>query len=159
MPFIVSKVNVAVTEEQELALKTRLGKAIERIPGKSEEYLLLSFESNCHLYLRGDNSRPIAYITASIFGNEDHAGFSQFAAPEKANVFLTALRHAIVQDCRPATHIDEILNVVRRTEIDEAAFLQSFQDGSADAALETDLAFSECYYKAWRYVDINISFA
>lgn len=97
MPFIVSKVSVAVTEEQELTLKTRLGKAIELIPGKSEEYLLLNFEGNCHLYLRGDNSRPMAYITASIFGNEDHAGFSQFTA-EVTKIYQEVLGIA-PEDC------------------------------------------------------------
>lgn len=36
MPFINSKVNVKTTEEQQKELKTRLGKAISIIPGKSE---------------------------------------------------------------------------------------------------------------------------
>ena len=80
MPFIVSKVNVHVSEEQELALKTRLGKAIELVPGKSEEYLLLSFEDNCRLWLRGENDRPMAYLTVSVFGNESHAGYREFTA-------------------------------------------------------------------------------
>lgn len=67
---------------------------------------------------------------------------AQLADPEKADAFLAALRHAIVQDCRPATHLDEILKVVQRTAIDEAAFLQSYQDGSAETALKKDLAFT-----------------
>lgn len=80
MPFIVSKVNVPVSKEQELDLKTRLGKAIELVPGKSEEYLLLSFEDNCRLWLRGENNRPMVYLTVSIFGNESHAGYPAFTA-------------------------------------------------------------------------------
>ena len=74
MPFIVSKVNIPVDAEQERALKERLGKAIELVPGKSEDYLLLSFEDNCRLWLGGENDKPMAYLTVSIFGNEDHAG-------------------------------------------------------------------------------------
>ncbi len=90
MPFIVSRVNVPVSEDQELALKTRLGKAIELVPGKSEEYLLLGFENNSHLYLRGDNSRPMAYLTAGIFGNESHTGYPAFTA-EAAKIYYDVL--------------------------------------------------------------------
>ena len=80
MPFIVSRVNVPVSEEQEQKLKEKLGKAISLVPGKSEEYLLLSLEDRCHLYLRGDNTLPVAYLTVSIFGNESHAGYPAFTA-------------------------------------------------------------------------------
>lgn len=79
MPFIISRVSTKISLEQEQRLKSRLGKAIELIPGKSEEYLLLGFESECHLYLKGENSHPIAYIQASVFGNENHAGYDAFA--------------------------------------------------------------------------------
>ena len=80
MPFIVSKVNIPVSEEQERELKERLGKAIELVPGKSEEVLLLSFEDNCRLWLRGENDRPMAYLTVSVFSNESHAGYREFTA-------------------------------------------------------------------------------
>ena len=80
MPFIVSRVSVPLTKEQEVALKTRMGRAIGLVPGKSEEYLLLEFRDNCRLWLRGDNSKPAAYIEASIFGNESHAGYDALTA-------------------------------------------------------------------------------
>ena len=67
-----------------------MGKAIEFVPGKSEEYLLLGFEAESHLYLRGDNSQPIAYIQASIFGNESHAGYDNFSA-EVTKIFHEVL--------------------------------------------------------------------
>lgn len=67
---------------------------------------------------------------------------AQLAAPEKADEFLTALRHATVLDCRPTTHEEEILRVVRKTGIDEETFSRHFRDGSAEAALEQDLAFA-----------------
>ena len=64
MPFIISRISIPVSREQELELKAWLGKAIELVPGKSEEYLLLGFEDNCRLWLRGDDSEPIAYAVA-----------------------------------------------------------------------------------------------
>ncbi|MBR1851787.1 MAG: hypothetical protein IJ794_01225 [Lachnospiraceae bacterium] len=67
MPFIKAKVNVPLSEEQETELKTRMGQIIELVPGKSEEYLLLEFEDNCRLWLRGRNEEPIVYIEAAIF--------------------------------------------------------------------------------------------
>lgn len=67
---------------------------------------------------------------------------AQLAAPDKADGFLTALRHATVLDGRPTTHEEEILHVVRKTGIDEATFTAHFHNGSAEAALEQDLAFN-----------------
>ncbi len=68
MPFIVSRVSVPITREQETELKAWMGRAIELVPGKSEDYLLLDFQDSCRLWLRGDNSKPAAYIEAAIFG-------------------------------------------------------------------------------------------
>ena len=80
MPFITCKVNRPVSREQETELKARMGKAIELVPGKSEEYLLLAFAPESRLWLRGDDSQPVAYIDAAIFGNEGHYGYTEFTA-------------------------------------------------------------------------------
>lgn len=90
MPFIKAKVNRPISKEQEVILKSRMGKAIELVPGKSEKYLLLEFEEESRLWLRGDNTVPIAYIEAAIFGNEDHAGYTEFTA-EVTRIFLDVL--------------------------------------------------------------------
>lgn len=79
MPFIMSKVNVPIDAKQEIKLKSRLGKAMELLPGLSEKYLLAGFESDCHFYLRGKNDEPIAYIEVSIFGNGNHLGYENFS--------------------------------------------------------------------------------
>ena len=67
---------------------------------------------------------------------------AQLTAPEKATGFLTALRHATVLDCRPTTHFDEIRKVVRSCGIQEDIFIQYYQDGSAEAALQQDLNYT-----------------
>ena len=74
MPFLVSKLNIPVSSDQEEEPKARLGKAIELVPGKSEEVLFQCVEDQCRLWLRGENSRPMGYLTVSIFGNESHTG-------------------------------------------------------------------------------------
>ena len=77
MPFIDSKVSITITEEQEVELKTRLGQAISLIPGKSESWLMTGFQDNYHLYFRGDNTEPIAYIEVNIFGRENPDAFNR----------------------------------------------------------------------------------
>ncbi|MBQ9045893.1 MAG: DsbA family protein [Oscillospiraceae bacterium] len=67
---------------------------------------------------------------------------AQLAEPKKADAFLTALRHATVCRCRPTTHDDEIMKVVREIGIDEKLFKSHCQDGSAKAALEQDQSFT-----------------
>ena len=91
MPFIKSKVSVPLSKEQETEIKTKMGKAIELVPGKNEAYLLLEFEDNCKLWLRGKNDEPIIYIEAAIFGNEPHYGYDSFTA-EITRVFSEVLQ-------------------------------------------------------------------
>lgn len=80
MPFIDSKVSVSVSEEQERELKTRLGQIISLIPGKSESWLMTGFQDNYHLYFRGDNSQPIAFIEVKVFGKNNPAAFEAMTA-------------------------------------------------------------------------------
>jgi len=77
MPFINSKVNIKILPEQETQLKTKLGKAIELIPGKSESWLMLAFEDDCKLYFKGENSCKIAYVEVKVFGAEDKVAFEK----------------------------------------------------------------------------------
>ena len=90
MPFINSKVSVSMTQQQEIELKTRLGQAISLIPGKSENWLMTGFEDNYHLYFRGDNSEPMAFIEVKVFGQENPAAFEKLTA-ESMNIFNEVL--------------------------------------------------------------------
>lgn len=74
MPFIMSRTNVKLPKNKELALKKQLGLAIASVPGKSEDVLMVGFQDNYPLYLRGNGDEPLAYIEVSIFGTEDHIG-------------------------------------------------------------------------------------
>ena len=69
--------DIRLGEEQEKELKTRLGQAISIIPGKSENWLMTGFEDEYHLYFRGDNSQPMAYIEVRLFGGPNKAAFQK----------------------------------------------------------------------------------
>ena len=80
MPFIDSKVSVKVTKEQETELKSRLGQAISLIPGKSESWLMVGIEDEYHLYFRGEDSAPMAFIEVRIFGGPNRDAFEKMTA-------------------------------------------------------------------------------
>lgn len=75
MPFINSKVSVTLSDEKEKLLKEKLGKAIALIPGKSEAWLMTGFEDDYHLYFKGDNSAPMAFVEVRVFGKENPSAF------------------------------------------------------------------------------------
>lgn len=77
MPFINSKVNIKLTNEQKDTLKQKLGKAIEIIPGKTESRLMLDFEENCCLYFKGKNDSKLAFIEVKVFGKSDKDSFNK----------------------------------------------------------------------------------
>lgn len=68
MPFIGSKVSVKISKEKEEVIKTKLGKAIELIPGKSETFLMIGFEDEYSLYFAGEKLEKGAFIEVKIFG-------------------------------------------------------------------------------------------
>ncbi|MCD8037874.1 MAG: hypothetical protein LUD74_03080 [Tannerellaceae bacterium] len=80
MPFINSKISTHLSGEQETLIKEKLGKAIELIPGKSENWLMVGFEPETSLYFRGDNSKPVAFVEVSVFGSENKNAFEQLTA-------------------------------------------------------------------------------
>lgn len=67
MPFINTKYSASITEQQETALKSALGKAISLV-GKSEGWLMLGFEQNCSMYFKGEKSEKLAFVEVSLFG-------------------------------------------------------------------------------------------
>ncbi len=77
MPFINSKISTPLSKEQETRIKEQLGKAVELIPGKSENWLMLGFEPETSLYFRGDNSQPTAFVEVSIYGSENSSAFEK----------------------------------------------------------------------------------
>ncbi len=73
MPFINTKLNIALTKEKEALIKARLGEAITLFPGKSEYWLMLNFTDNCRMWFRGYDNFPVAYVEVQLLGTADNA--------------------------------------------------------------------------------------
>ena len=89
MPNISTKVNVELSKEKEIAIKSKLGKAIELLSGKSEAWLMCSFEDNCRLYFQGKDSTA-AFIEVQVFGKINPAQAEALTA-EICNIFESEL--------------------------------------------------------------------
>lgn len=68
MPFIHVKLSGKLEPEKIEFVKTKLGKAISLLPGKSENYLMINIEPECHLYFGGNCNTPTAMCCVSVFG-------------------------------------------------------------------------------------------
>lgn len=79
MPFINTKYTQEITAEQEEQIKSALGQAITEI-GKTESWLMVGFEQNCHLYFRGERSERIAFCDVSLYGTADPAACDRLTA-------------------------------------------------------------------------------
>lgn len=80
MPFIDVKASCPITEEQEVRLKSELGRAVALLPGKSEESLMLRFTGGCRMWFAGAQDGPIAMVDASIYGSAPPQAASAFGA-------------------------------------------------------------------------------
>ena len=79
MPHIHTQVNLPISPEQEISLKQAMGQAITALRGKTEAYLMLSFEENAHLWL-GGKSDPCAMLEVSLLGNASHEDCNRLTA-------------------------------------------------------------------------------
>lgn len=80
MPSIQTKVNIGISKEQEITLKTRFGKAIELLPGKTERWLMVTFEDNCRMYFQGSGEPGIALVDVKLFGEAGAKDFDKLTS-------------------------------------------------------------------------------
>lgn len=90
MPMILTKTNTPISEADELELKELFGKAIEILPGKTENWLMLGFEANQRLWFRGDNSKALAYVEVSALGKINPSDAEKLTA-EICDILKTVL--------------------------------------------------------------------
>ncbi len=80
MPYISVKTTAEISPEKEIVLKTKLGKAIECIPGKDESWLMINFVDKQRMWFRGDDTEGAAYIEVSVFGHAEPEYYNKMTA-------------------------------------------------------------------------------
>ncbi len=79
MPYIETKTNALISKQKEIQLKESFAKAIELIPGKSEQWLMLNFSDNERIWFSGDDS-PSAILKVEIFGSASNSSYDALTA-------------------------------------------------------------------------------
>ena len=79
MPFIHTQVNRPIDPAAEKEMARKLGKAIELL-NKSESWLMLQFEDNCHLYFKGDSQKPLAFVNVKLLGGASKEQYNSLTA-------------------------------------------------------------------------------
>lgn len=77
MPCIQTKTNIKLSEEKESVIRSELGKAIGNIPGKSESWLMLTFEDECRMSFKGDSTTSMAFVEVKIFGKANASAYGK----------------------------------------------------------------------------------
>lgn len=79
MPYIDVSLSDVLAQETEQQLKSAFGKLIERIPGKTEDYLMVQFHDRCRLWFRGKNEEPNAMVNVMLYGKAGQADYQHLA--------------------------------------------------------------------------------
>lgn len=97
MPYISTKTTVTIDENKKEAIKTKFGAAIELLPGKSENWLMLSFEEGSSMYFKGSSEKPLAFVEVKLFGKASNEAYGNLtkAITEILNVELGILPECI----------------------------------------------------------------
>jgi phenylpyruvate tautomerase PptA (4-oxalocrotonate tautomerase family) len=96
MPYINTKTTVSINEEKREIIKKKLGEAIELIPGKSENWLMISFDDNSTMYFKGSKEKPLAFVEVKIFGKSSEDAYQKLT---KAITEIIETELGIQPDC------------------------------------------------------------
>ena len=76
MPFIDSKISVAVAPEKKEIIKAEFGRLMS-VLGKSESYLMVGMEDNYDLWMGGKKLEKGAYVSVSLLGNASSEAYEK----------------------------------------------------------------------------------
>ena len=76
MPFIHTRTNRPISQEEEKSMAKQYGQAVAAL-GKSESWLMLQFEGDCRMYFKGDNQKPLAFVSVKLFGKAGSAAYQR----------------------------------------------------------------------------------
>lgn len=71
MPFINSKVTVKLSDREKDLLKSKMGEIIKELPGKTEEWLMVSFDDDKNIYFKGQKMEYAAFVEVKILGSAE----------------------------------------------------------------------------------------
>ena len=72
MPYIKTTTNIKIDDIKLSNIKSKMGEAI-KIMGKTEDWLMLSFEDNIKMYFKGSNQNPMAFIEVKVLGSVNNS--------------------------------------------------------------------------------------
>lgn len=79
MPFITLKTNKNIDEESKKYLKNQFGNLITLLPGKSEEWLMVSLDGNLDMYFKGTNA-PLCMVEVKTYGENTKKSMEDFTS-------------------------------------------------------------------------------
>ena len=75
MPFIHTITTKTVTPEMENALTKRLGEAITKLPGKTEQWLMTGVQGGVSMAFRGKASDALVFSEVKILGHASRESY------------------------------------------------------------------------------------
>ena len=80
MPFINAKTNIVISRETQVLLKSKLADAMSSsFPGKTENWLMLTFTGDCNMYFAGNDS-PCMMVDIAIFGKQSDTSYDKMTS-------------------------------------------------------------------------------
>lgn len=80
MPYIDAKTNISLSKEKTEILKSKLADILANaFPGKTENWLMLNFTSDCNMYF-GGSDKPCIMLDISIFGKQSDSSYDKMTS-------------------------------------------------------------------------------
>ncbi|WP_367925095.1 phenylpyruvate tautomerase MIF-related protein [uncultured Ruthenibacterium sp.] len=90
MPFIHVRTNLDASDAVCEAVKRELGRAVEALPGKSENWLMVGIEPSFSLWFQGSNEGA-AMVTVSLYGGASEEAYDSLTS--RITEILSELMH------------------------------------------------------------------
>ena len=78
MPFIGIKTANKLTPSQKLAIKCGMGQAVELLPGKKEEKMMMSIEDGTSMFFRGEEKQSCAFVQVIIAKDDTYVNIQEY---------------------------------------------------------------------------------
>lgn len=76
MPCIQIQTSCSICTNAKESIKAKLGKAIEVLPGKSENWLMVTMQDEMTIYFKGNQTGESAFVKVGVYGDADGRAFN-----------------------------------------------------------------------------------